>query len=289
MGSGCYSYISDCSRKVSNSTKSREEVFSQKRMSSDMDIRNKVRECLDSEEHPETLPIIIALDVTGSMGMIPHRLITKDFPEIMKKIMDEGIAHPQVCFLGIGDQYSDDAPIQAGQFESSDELLDKWLKTIWLEGGGGGNGGESYQLAWWFASSCVHADHILKRGKKGILITIGDEPVHRSVTKEEFKNFFGSECEANSITTSQLLSRAQKSWDVYHINLMDYTGGRYGVQTCWKNLLGDHAINTEDGTGDDIASIISGIILKSVGTGSESEKMEKEELTDTTTTTTHIR
>lgn len=92
MGGGCYSYMRDYSRKMSNSTKSREEVFSQRRMSSDMDIRNKVRECLDSEEHPEALPIIIALDVTGSMGMVPHRLITKDFPEIMKKIMDEGIA-----------------------------------------------------------------------------------------------------------------------------------------------------------------------------------------------------
>lgn len=107
--------------------------------------------------------------------------------------------------------------------------------------------------------------------------------------KEEFKNFFGSECEANSMTTPQLLSRAQKSWDIYHINLMDYRGEMSDTQTCWKNLLGDHVINTENDAGDDIASIISGIILKSVGTGSESEKMEKEELTDTTTTTTHIR
>lgn len=289
MGGGCYSYMRDVKTKLSNSSHSREEIFSQRRMSSDMDIRNKVRECLDSEEHPEALPIIIALDVTGSMGMIPHRLITKDFPEIMKKIMDEGVAHPQVCFLGIGDQYSDYAPIQAGQFESSDELLDKWLKTIWLEGGGGGNSGESYQLAWWFASSHVHADHILKRGKKGILITIGDEPVHRSVAKQEFKNFFGSECEANSMTTSQLLGRAQESWDVYHINLMDYRGGMYDTQTCWKNLLGDHVINTENGAGDDIASIISGIILKSVGATAEPKKAKEEEPTETATTTTHIR
>lgn len=160
MGGGCYSYIRDNARKLSNSHMSREEVFQQRSMSPDMDIKNKVRECKDSEEHPETLPIIIALDVTGSMGMIPHKLITSDFPEIMKKIMDEGIAHPQVCFLGIGDQYSDYAPIQVGQFESSDELLDRWLKTIWLEGHGGGNGGESYNLAWWFAANHVSADHI---------------------------------------------------------------------------------------------------------------------------------
>lgn len=74
MGSGCYSYISDCSRKVSNSTKSREEVFSQKRMSSDMDIRNKVRECLDSEEHPETLALYRQL-----CEKVQHVLESRDY------------------------------------------------------------------------------------------------------------------------------------------------------------------------------------------------------------------
>lgn len=287
MGGGCYSYIRDNARKLSNSHMSREEVFQQRSMSPDMDIKNKVRECKDSEEHPETLPIIIALDVTGSMGMIPHKLITSDFPEIMKKIMDEGIAHPQVCFLGIGDQYSDLAPIQVGQFESSDELLDRWLKTIWLEGHGGGNGGESYNLAWWFAANHVSADHIEKRGKKGVLITIGDEPVHRSITKSEFNTLFGTSSEVDSMTASQLLNRVQESWDVYHINLMDYSGAMSATQRCWNELLGDHVINTEDGEGNDIAGIISGIILKSAGTAWTKSETKKEEPTGTETT--HIR
>lgn len=289
MGGGCYSYMRDIKTKLSNSSQSREQVFSQRSMNPDMDIKNKIRECRDSEEHPETLPIIIALDVTGSMGMIPHKLITSDFPEIMKKIMDEGIAHPQVCFLGIGDQYSDNAPIQAGQFESSDELLDKWLKTIWLEGHGGGNGGESYQLAWWFAAAHTSVDHYEKRGKKGVLITIGDEPVHRTLTKEEIRTLFGTSSEVDTMTTSQILKRAQESWDVYHINLMDWSGATSATQRCWKELLGDHAINTENGAGDDIASIISGIILKSVGTTTEPAKVKEGEPTDTETTTTHIR
>lgn len=40
-----------------------------------------VRECRDSEEHPETTPIIIALDVTGSMGRIPHDLVKNQLPK----------------------------------------------------------------------------------------------------------------------------------------------------------------------------------------------------------------
>lgn len=287
MGGGCYSYVKDHARKLSNSSMSREQVFTQRNMNPDMDIKNKIRECRDSEEHPESLPIIIALDVTGSMGRIPHNLITKDFPEIMKKIMDEGIAHPQVCFVGIGDQYSDNAPIQVGQFESSDELLDKWLKTIWLEGNGGGNGGESYQLAWWFATAHTDVDHFNKRDKKGILITIGDEPVHKSINSTEFKELFGNS-DIPSMPTSEILKEAQKKWDVYHINLMDYSGANTTTQKCWQGYLGDHVINTEGASGNDIAGIISGIILKSAGTvWTKSKEVKAEE--PTTETTTHIR
>ena len=197
----------------------------------------------------------------------------------MKKIMDEGVAHPQVCFLGIGDQYSDSAPIQVGQFEASDELLDKWLKTIWLESGGGGSMEESYQLAWWFAAHHTSVDHILKRNKKGILITIGDEKCHKSLSKDEIKRFFGNGSEKD-IPTSEILNMARENWDVYHINLRDWSGNKKAVQDYWKQLIGDHLINTENGTGDDIADIISGIILKSAGTGwtkQESPKIEEKQ------------
>lgn len=288
MGGGCYSYMKDVKRKLGNSSMSREEVFTQSKMNPEMSIVNKVRECRDSEEHPESLPIIIALDVTGSMGKVPHSLITGGFPEIMKKIMDEGIAHPQVCFVGIGDQYSDRAPIQAGQFESSDELLDRWLKTIWLEGMGGGNGGESYQLAWWFAAAHTDTDHFKKRRKKGVLITIGDEPIHRGISKQEFMELFGDSNETLSMPTSEILEQAKEKWDIYHINLMDYSGMKAMTQKCWQDYLGDHVINTEDGGGSDIPEIISGIILKSVGTGWTKPQVAKEEPTPDKETT-HIR
>lgn len=264
MGSGSYSYDTDVARKISNSNFSREEVFVQRTIHPDMKLCGQIRECRDSEEHPDTLPIIIGLDVTGSMGKIPHKLVTADFPKIMKGIMDAGIAHPQVCFVGIGDQYSDSAPLQVGQFEASDELLDHWLKTIWLESGGGGNGGESYQLAWWLAAAHTSIDRYTKRGKKGVLITIGDEPIHSSVTKREFEEIFGTKPEAGMATT-QILAMAQEKWDVYHINLMDWSARFTKSSEVWTQLLGDHAINTEGGSGDDIPRIITGIILQSVG------------------------
>lgn len=39
-----------------------------------------LREARDSEAHPNSLPIIIALDVTGSMRKIPHELVKDGLP-----------------------------------------------------------------------------------------------------------------------------------------------------------------------------------------------------------------
>lgn len=295
MGGGSYSYMRDVKTKMSYAHQSREEVFRQKMMSAEMNIHGKVRECRDSEEHPQTLPIIIALDVTGSMGRIPHALITGGFPTIMKKIMEAGIEHPQVCFVAIGDQYMDDAPIQVGQFEASDELLDHWLKTIWLEGGGGGNGGESYQLAWWFAATHTDCDAINKRGQKGVLITIGDEAVHRSISSREMRDIFGDGVEAQ-MATSDILAAARQKWDVYHINLMDYMGAQPKTQRPWRELLGDHLINTEGDSGNDIPEIIAGIVVSaaknaakaSVATEANKPVIEAPEAPQTTATQ-HLR
>lgn len=277
MGGGSYSYIQSKARGAAYQQQSREEVFHQTKMNPEMNIKDKVRESRDSEEHPNSFPIILALDVTGSMGRIPHMLITEGFPEIMKKIMDSGIKDPQVCFVGIGDHYSDAAPIQVGQFESSDDLLDKWLKTIWLEGHGGGNGGESYGLAHFFAANCASTDSMLHRKQKGVLITIGDEPNHLSYDTKHLKQLFGFAPETRVMAARDLIAQAQLHWDVYHINLMDYSGVSRNVQDNWKLLLGDHFINTEDAEGKDIPDLIAGIILKSVGKHTNVNKVSVED------------
>ena len=53
------------------------EIFTKRSLDTKMNIKGKIRESRDSEEHPNAFPIIIGLDVTGSMGSIPKKLITK--------------------------------------------------------------------------------------------------------------------------------------------------------------------------------------------------------------------
>lgn len=274
MGGGNYSYVSSFARGASYQSKSREEIFTQRTMHKDMNINGKIRECRDSDEHPVSFPIIIALDVTGSMGFVPEYLIKSGFPEIMKKIMDAGIEHPQVCFLGIGDHYTDISPIQVGQFESSDELLDKWLKIMWLEGHGGGNHGESYSLAWYFAARHTSIDSFLKRGQKGVLITIGDEPCHGSLDAESIYKLFGDSIECGKLVSSEILKEAQEKWEVYHINLQDYMGIRDEVKMSWRKYLGNRVIDTENDDAEDIPDIITGIIINNMSNNSDEGKEE---------------
>lgn len=278
MGSGSYSYLSAVSRSKDYATMDSARIFTSEsrhthKVSQKFDIKNNVREARDSEEHPESFPIIIALDVTGSMGSIPNKLVKHDFPEIMKKILETGIKDPQICFVGIGDHECDDVPLQVGQFESSDELMESWLTGIYLEGGGGGNDGESYSLAWYFAARHTDIDSFNKRNKKGVLITIGDEPFLKSIPKDTLQELFG-EGQAD-VKSTDIYKEACEKWDIYHINVKDYSGSRPSVKKRW-DLLGDHLINTQSSDGSDIIDIIPGIVIKSYGDTTPSTKVSEE-------------
>lgn len=274
MGGGSYSYNTSVAR-ASNVYQSmdRSEVFTSTSLNPQMDIKNKIRECVDSEEHPNAFPIIIGLDVTGSMGRIPYELITNSLPQIMKKIMDEGVKDPQVCFLGIGDSRCDNAPLQVGQFESSDELMEKWLKLVYLEGHGGGNGGEDYGLAWYFAARCTSVDSFKKHGRKGVVITIGDEPIHMTISRNAIKELFGS-AEAN-VNVVDLLNEARSEWDIYHINVPDYSGRKALTKNCWNELLQDKVLHIEADTKEAIADGIVGAILNSYKNADSKTNVDK--------------
>jgi len=222
-------------------TKSTHEIFKQREINNAMSPFNVgIRESRDSDEHPESLAIIIALDVTGSMGSVPHFLVKDGLPNIMEKIMKSGIPDPQILFLGIGDHEVDSAPLQVGQFESGDELLDKWLTDVWLEGGGGGNAGESYFLAWYFAAYHTSIDCFEKRKQKGFLFTIGDEPVLRNITSRELKHIMG-DGQFENFSASQLYDKAREMYNVFHINIAETSSGsRLMVMDGWKQLLSDN-------------------------------------------------
>lgn len=218
----------------------------------------KVRECFDSEAHPLTFPIVFGLDITGSMLGIPQYLVQHGLPKIMGKIIQKGVPDAALLFLGIGDHECDKFPLQVGQFESGDLELDMWLTRTYLEGGGGGNRGESYMLAWYFAAFHTAIDHFKKRGKKGLLVTTGDEPVLEGLPLHAIKGLMDYGIYETK-TSVELLTEAQKMYDVYHIHIL-HTAGAARARDSWVQLLGENCIAVK--AQEDVSNVIIDLVLK---------------------------
>lgn len=242
-------------------SKSMNEIFKQnkeRRAHNSMNPNGvSYREARDSEVHPNSFPVILALDVTGSMGHIPHDLIKEGLPKLMGQIIQNGGEDVSLLFLGIGDHECDSYPLQVGQFESGDEELDMWLTRTYIESGGGGNMGESYLLAWYFAAFHTRTDAFEKRNQKGVLFTVGDEPNLKNLPAFAIKEIMGSGQQTYS--ELELLNEVKKKYDVFHISV-NHSQRAERAEKGWKELLGENCVSVSDYK--TIPNVIKDIVCK---------------------------
>jgi hypothetical protein len=250
-------------------SKSADEIFSK---SADKDMLPKdvkIRESRDSDDHPESLAVMVFLDVTGSMGRIPDAIAHSKLGVLMKTIIDNGVKDPQILFGAIGDHHTDTTPLQIGQFESGTDELDKWLTSVYIEQGGGGQDRESYLLAWLIAGRHTSIDCFEKRNTKGFLFTIGDEASWDVLNADALKKILGYN-ESEELTDVQLLEEAQRLYNVYHIHIneADHRDSSY-VIGYWQKMLGERLIilNDYNAVCETISTLIAvqhGVDMKSI-------------------------
>jgi hypothetical protein len=219
-----------------------------------------MRESCDSDEHPESLPIAVLFDVTGSMGAQP-RILQQKLPKLYGMLMEKGyVEHPQILFGAIGDAFSDRVPLQIGQFES-DNRADEDLENIFIESGGGGGNHESYDLAAYFMLHHTNLDSLEKRGKKGYLFIVGDERVYKTVDRGKVADLIGDTIQED-LDTKDVFALLQAKYDVYYMfveqasyktgDTVNDTGETRGFGTPddkaykWAEVLGQNAIVLED-------------------------------------------
>ncbi|MBR0382674.1 MAG: VWA domain-containing protein [Eubacterium sp.] len=200
-----------------------QDIFLSDRLDPRLDPKNVMRECCDSEEHPETIPVILALDVTGSMGEAAVE-VAKQLNVIMTKLFDH-VKDVEFLIMGIGDFECDRVPVQMSQFESDIRIAEQ-LERLYFEFGGGGNAYESYTAAWYMAARHTRLD-CWKRGKKGILITMGDEPLNPYIPmlgrRTGIEQVTGDRVQGD-IETRDLYEEVRQLYDVYHLDVIH---GRY--------------------------------------------------------------
>lgn len=267
MGNSSYDINSRSIRAASAgyATKSVDAIFTQntkRQMHEQMNPYGVTfRESRDSAAHPSAIPVQFYLDVTGSMGKIPHEMIKQGLPKLMGSLIQNGVPDVALMFGAIGDHECDECPLQVAQFESGDAELDMWLTRTFIEGSGGGNGGESYPLAWYFGAYHVRTDAWDKRNQKGFIFTIGDEPFLKNLPVSALKGIMGDAAIGQgSYSAAELLAAAQEKNHVYHIHINH--NGRT-LDSAWKEMLGKNLIEITDYT--TVSRVISDVILSHQG------------------------
>lgn len=235
-----------------------QEMFRARRVAPELDPKNVIRECCDSEEHPETLPVILALDVTGSMGGAAVEAAKK--LNIVMTRLYEKVKDVEFLIMGIGDLAYDNGPIQASQFESDIRIAEQ-LDKLFFEGGGGGNTFESYTAAWYFGLYHTRLD-CWKRGKKGIIITLGDEPLNPYLPFKPLNFVTGDSLQAD-VETKKLYPLVKEKFSLYHLAIDDPQTSFKRYQEAIAKTFGAYFDNehlqtvTLEGIADKIVEIVS--------------------------------
>lgn len=210
----------------------------------------KIRESRDSSVNPASSALIVALDVTGSMGMLADYLAREGLGILFNEILTrKPITDPHLMFMAFDDVKFMDPALQASQFEADDRIISQ-LQDIYLTKGGGGNATESYNLPWYFAAMHTSIDCLEKRGKKGYLFTVGDEEAPAPLLASEIAKVMGYRPEKD-FSNSELLEMVGRMYHVFHVMVAEGSHARAcgdQVRRSWTNILGERALWLTDHT-----------------------------------------
>lgn len=208
------------------------QVYKQECLASELNPLSVIRECCDSEEHPNTIPVILALDVTGSMGKAAVEVaaeLNKIMTELYKSVKDV-----EFMIMGIGDFSYDGAPLQVSQFESDIRIAEQ-LDKLYFEFGGGCNDWESYTAAWIFGAKQCRLD-CWNRGRKGIIITMGDELINPFISYHEYEKITGQSTDGISTNTRNIYNMVKDKYELYHIHVAHNDYRRRIAENCKKSF-----------------------------------------------------
>lgn len=155
-------------------------------------------------------PLMILCDVTGSMGEWPKVIFSKlPYLEVEgKNYLGEDL---EMCFGAIGDAYTDQYPLQIRPFSKGTALKDRMLE-LQIEGGGGGQLSESYELAALYAVHNVEMPNAIKP----ILIMIGDEKPYTFVDSDQAQTWAKVSLEKR-LSTEKVFEQLKAKFSVYLI------------------------------------------------------------------------
>jgi hypothetical protein len=210
-------------------------------------------------------PLVIICDVTGSMDEWPRTIFSK-LPYLDlegKEYLGKGM---EISFAAITDAFASEnrIPLQVRQFVSGKALETELAKLV-IEGGGGGNSMESYDLAaLYYARNCQMPNAV-----HPILIFIGDEGLYDFVDKEHAKNWCHLDVSGRP-SIEDTFAELKAKFEVFIVRKPYNCSGNsrsdvdVKIEKQWAGLLGDdHVAILPDPSR--IVDVIFGLLAKVTG------------------------
>ena len=213
-----------------------------------------------------TSPVVIMVDVTGSMGKWPATMFSK-LPYLELEGQEYLGPDMEISWAAIGDAVKGDRyPLQVRDFTKGTDLKVK-LEELIIEGGGGGGGEESYELgALYYATNCE-----MPFGVKPLFILVADEmpydhvPASRALhvakarLDEDQNQSRRAGRRSNDLSTEEVFEMLKQKFEVYLVHKPYGDGGQ--TRRRWVQLLGeDHIADLQDATR--VVDVIFGIFAR---------------------------
>ncbi|MDO4863255.1 MAG: hypothetical protein Q4A05_03705 [Ruminococcus sp.] len=201
-----------------------------------------IRESRDSEDSPESTPIIIGFDSTGSMGYLAAEIAKNSLNKTATMILEKRpVTDPHIMCAAITSPVKSNIfpCMQVTQFEADIRVVEQLLEFR-LDGG---NKYAYDALVWYFALKHTSTDCNEKRGKKGFLFCIGDEVCDDGrgeiLTANDIVNVYHDNAETG-YKTADLYRQTSEKYEIIHIITGDHT--EQALKTWEKAVPGINAV-----------------------------------------------
>jgi len=184
-------------------------------------------------------PIIVCVDVTGSMGDWT-KVIWDKMPMFYGQIMMQAyLDDPAIMFAAVGDACDGPAPLQVTPFGYGGEI-DTNLKKLWTFQAGGGNEKESYDLAAFYFNKKVNFTH--PSPAKPFLFITGDEGLYSTINPDWVREKLGMDIEG-SPSVHTIFRELRAKYHVFFIcKQYSISSKRGAIRRQWESLVGAESI-----------------------------------------------
>ncbi len=189
------------------------------------------------------LPLVVAVDVTGSMREFPKIIFEKLcilYNEVLFFLPEDLKNSFEISFAAFGDAYCDQAPLQVTDFASGPQL-DLNIQSLYPEGGGGGYARETYELvAYYYAMKCELLNAQVQ--PRPIFIFVGDEGYYPKVNREHIVNLIGDNPRTD-VDSKEVFDLLMKKFSTYILRVeYEYPKNEKIIHKQWEETLGKERV-----------------------------------------------